>query len=398
MSYDFFMMFELLDTGERVRLNTTEDQFTIDNGRNYLHPEQVFVIVKEDIRRIFIWKGAKSSVRKRFISSRVAGELQDELIKEAAFHRCKIVSVDQGEEVDEFLDTFRFQSMPVEEKLADMRYIRNIDKQKMHDAGITLEEGPKFVKIEQEPQKKSDEFISPALQELEKKIENKEVVPLPEGSLEKSKKIIESAKKTYHPAQASSISSSHHSSDLSDEKKKIIMDKILKNEVPKGFKRQNLILGHTLYGAVLKKVNVFGKNVEETDWEQVKTVPKETIEIENRKLRIYFDHNNGLVEALEILESTDEVKNNIVKAKEPESETGNAEENIEQMKDSTNFESMTVKDLRNYCIAHKIEVPSNARKADIIKLIEETTKTNFNKETDTTENPMRRKLPEIPRG
>ncbi|TFG28529.1 MAG: hypothetical protein EU532_04970, partial [Promethearchaeota archaeon] len=179
-AYEYFMVYELEDSGERIRLTATEEDFKENNGSNFLHPEQVLVIVKEDIRRIFIWKGAKSSVRKRFISSRVAGQLQEELVKNAAFHRCKIVSVDQGEEVDEFLNTFRFESMPVEEKLADMRYIRNIDREKMYDQGVIPDEGPKFVKIEQKPK----EHIAPALQELEKE----KVVPLPKGSREKTKK------------------------------------------------------------------------------------------------------------------------------------------------------------------------------------------------------------------
>jgi len=126
-AYDFFMVYELDDSGDKIRLAATEEEFVVDNGQNFLHPEQVLIIVKESIRRIYIWKGAKSPVRKRFISSRVGGALQEELVKNAAFHRCKIVSVDQGDEVREFLNAFRFESMPVEEKLADMRYIRNIE-------------------------------------------------------------------------------------------------------------------------------------------------------------------------------------------------------------------------------------------------------------------------------
>ncbi|MBD3340704.1 MAG: hypothetical protein GF353_16470, partial [Candidatus Lokiarchaeota archaeon] len=163
-SYDYFMVYELNDSGERQRLNITEDYFREDNGQNILHPEQVVVIVKEDIRRIFIWKGSKSHVRKRFISSRVASALQEELVKEAAFHRCKIVSVDQGDEPREFLRTFNFKSMEVKEKLADMRYIRNVEREKMYDRGEIPDTSPKIVKVD----KKKKESISPALKNLKK--------------------------------------------------------------------------------------------------------------------------------------------------------------------------------------------------------------------------------------
>ncbi|MFX1312311.1 MAG: hypothetical protein ACFFHD_06830, partial [Promethearchaeota archaeon] len=115
-----FMVYELDDSGERRELNITQDQI-----EDILNPEQVLVIVREDLRRIFIWKGGKSPVRKRFISSRVAQTLQEELRKDSRYHRCKIVSVDAGDEPVEFLDAFQLESMEVTERLPDMRYVRN---------------------------------------------------------------------------------------------------------------------------------------------------------------------------------------------------------------------------------------------------------------------------------
>ena len=82
-----FMVYELDDSGDKIKLEIEEKQL-----QETMLPEQVLVIVREDLRRIFIWKGPKSPVRKRFISSRVASALQDELMKDARYHRCKIVS------------------------------------------------------------------------------------------------------------------------------------------------------------------------------------------------------------------------------------------------------------------------------------------------------------------
>jgi hypothetical protein len=88
---------------------------------------------------------------------------------------------------------------------------------------------------------------------------------------------------------------------LSDEEKNKIKDKILKNKVPINFERQNLILGYTLYGAVSKTTEVFGKNVIETVWEEVKKVPNGMMELDNNNFRVYFDDKKGIVEAVEVL-------------------------------------------------------------------------------------------------
>ncbi|MHA2290247.1 MAG: hypothetical protein ACXABG_15785, partial [Promethearchaeota archaeon] len=93
-TYENFMIFGLESTGEKVKLDISEDEFRANNGQDILNPHQVLVIVKEDLRRIYIWKGVNSHVRKKFISSRIAAELQNDLVVKAHFHRCKIISVD----------------------------------------------------------------------------------------------------------------------------------------------------------------------------------------------------------------------------------------------------------------------------------------------------------------
>ncbi len=131
----FFFAYELEDTGETKELTFSEKDLA-----QFLNPEQVLVLIREDIRRIFIWKGAKSPVTKRFISSKVARKLQQEVLKDDRYHLCKIVSVDQGDEVQEFLDAFNLESMEVEERLADMKYIRNRDKPKVNKEEVYPEE------------------------------------------------------------------------------------------------------------------------------------------------------------------------------------------------------------------------------------------------------------------
>ena len=274
------MVFELDDEGEKVKLNWPQEEL-----QENLHPEQVLVIVREELRRIFIWKGPKSPVRKRFISSRVAQALQEELMKDARYHRCKIVSVDAGDEPAEFLRAFRLESMDVSERLEDMRYVRNVEREGLLQQGYVVESKKSTPKAEKE-----EEYFSPALQETDQKVV--------------ASSLTMSAPKPRNISRAKSYPTSPKRG-LSNEKIEKLKEKILKTELSAGYKRLNLIIGHTLFAAVSKTAKIFGKTVEETDWEPVKKVPEGMLELEDHVLRVYFDTKNGSVEALEVLEKAD---------------------------------------------------------------------------------------------
>ncbi|MFX1275722.1 MAG: hypothetical protein ACFFBP_07740 [Promethearchaeota archaeon] len=130
-----FFAYELEDSGERKELIFSKKDLS-----QYLNPEQVLVLVREDLRRIFIWKGAKSPVNKRFISSRVAQDIQQELMEDSRFNLCKIISIDQGDEAQEFLDAFNLEPMEVKERLPDMIYVRNRDKREAKEEETYPEE------------------------------------------------------------------------------------------------------------------------------------------------------------------------------------------------------------------------------------------------------------------
>ncbi len=345
-----FLVYELDDSGEKIKIDIEEEQL-----QENLHPEQVLVIVREDLRRIFIWKGPKSPVRKRFISSRVASALQEELMKDARYHRCKIVSVDAGDEPIEFLNAFRIESMEVTERLEDMRYVRNIERERGVQATIT-DVTPTTSKA-----KKEEEYFSPALQDTSSKVVT--------SSYLRSMPTSRASKTMVKPSTVSKALG------ISEEQSKKIKDKILKTDISDKYKRLNLILGHTLYAAVSKSAKVFGKDVEETEWEPVKNVPKEMIELDNHLLRVYFDEKKGIVEAVEVLEKRAKSSSKPVAVKKAEP----TEEKID-------FNSMTVKDLKAYAEDNKIELSSNLRKAEIIKILEK-----------SKESKPRRKLPEIPK-
>ena len=317
-TYENFMIYGLESTGEKVRLDITEEDLRANNGTNVLNPNQVLVIVKEGLRRIYIWKGVKSPVRKKFIASQVAAQLQNDLVVNAHFHRCKIISVDQGDEPRDFLRAFDFESTEIPEILEiDKSEFRQIQHVSTSTTSKTVEKkdyqwgGPP-------PALKTKSSINKTKKEYDR-----EITP-------KSKEIL----KTH---------------ELYTKK---IIEKIVANEVPTNFKRQNLILGNfEIYGAVIKKAKIFGKEVEEVDWEPVNSIPHDVVELDNRTLRIYFNGENGTIEGIEILQKIDTPK-------------------IEEKESKLDYNTWTVKELKKYCQDNNIVVPSSYRKADIINLIQ----------------------------
>jgi hypothetical protein len=310
--YDHFMVFELLDTGERQRLNITEDEFRKNKGAGILHPKQVAIIVNEDFRRIFIWKGTEPHVRKKFIASRVAQELQTEMVQLGHLHRCKVVTIEQGDETREFLRSFGFDL----EELAKA-------------TGFTGEVIP-VPKITKQPPTTSPIY----------KVKN------------------HSLKKSIPQDQAPRVKQT----DTESSKDKL--DNILKMELPENFKRRNILTGQNiLYGLITKKVEIFGQNIEETAWEPVKNLPIGAFELDGHKLRIHYNKEHG-IEAIEILEPIFESKKEKPKVEKlPEKE--------EEIEGKIDYNKWTVKDLKAYCINNDIKVPTSYRKAQIVQLVEE---------------------------
>ena len=68
------MVYELDYTEKRIKLDIKPEEL-----QNYLNPERVLIIIRKDLHKIYIWKGSKSDIRKRFNSSRVVFDIWREL-------------------------------------------------------------------------------------------------------------------------------------------------------------------------------------------------------------------------------------------------------------------------------------------------------------------------------
>ncbi len=250
--YQPFMIFMLHDSGEKDQIDITKEIFLKENGKKVLLPEQVVLIFDEELRRIYIWKGAQSSVRKKFIASRVASELQNELANVANFHRCKVVSVDQGDEPREFLNSFGFSSMKL-------------------DMALEPKEMPKS-SYSEKPTQKTD-------------------------TSQRSKQI-DKGKQPYKLRKPNKFK-------ILSQDQKSRLDTILKSEIPSGFARQHIILGdNIIYGNVKSKTEIFGKIVIEESWSPVEGLNEKMIEFNDYKIRVYFDVNSSLIKAVEFLKPT----------------------------------------------------------------------------------------------
>lgn len=320
-TFENFMIFGLESTGEKVRLDISEDTFRLNNGQNILDPNQVLIIVKEGIRRIYIWKGINSHVRKKFIASRIAAELQNDLVVAGHFHRCKIISVDQGDEPNDFLRAFGFTTVDLPEfidrnskEFKQIHSTSEITAPELDGKNVHSWNGP--------PPSLKGDIASPTITQT---------------SMKRTK---EELKKTIKPFKTDQME---------------IIEKIVKNNVPADLKRQNLILGNfQIFGAAIKKAKIFGKELEEVKWEPVNSLPEGIIELTDRTLRIYVDAIYKTIEGIEILQKLD-----MSKAVEP----------MIEKDEFVDYSTWTVKQLKTYCQEYKIKVPVSYRKAQIISLI-----------------------------
>jgi len=77
-----------------------------------LRSDDVVVIVEDNKKNIFIWKGINAPVRKKFISARSAWKLRGELGP-----LYKVVSIDEGEEPEDFLNLIKSLNISVKATL-----------------------------------------------------------------------------------------------------------------------------------------------------------------------------------------------------------------------------------------------------------------------------------------
>ncbi|MFX0169715.1 MAG: hypothetical protein ACFE89_10220 [Candidatus Hodarchaeota archaeon] len=85
-------VFDVVETGELMELTVA------DKLQSELDSERVLIIVDDDDRKIWLWKGAEAGVRKKFIAAR-----QGQAVRSQRGLVYKVMSIDGGDEPDDFL-------------------------------------------------------------------------------------------------------------------------------------------------------------------------------------------------------------------------------------------------------------------------------------------------------
>jgi len=277
IEYQDFLCYTLENDGSHkemdVKENAIEDQ---------LHPDDVLIFVKQDMRRLWIWKGPKAPVRKRFISSRVAAKIQEEIRQESGRH-LKIVSVDAGDEPVEFLSTFNLESMEITEKLNDMVYIRNVERDRMNEEDI---------KSAMQGSQSKEDYWSPLL--AEKGDSN---------PVQSSIRSISIPTKKVSPAPSYEQQSSCSLSEEPIESDSEIIQEIILKDPPIGMKRVNIIIGHRLYAPGKTTSEVFGETIETESWDAVPNLPKDVIDFTTKQIRVHVNKETSTIKAIEVFKA-----------------------------------------------------------------------------------------------
>jgi hypothetical protein len=104
-----------LSNSEHIKQWSVEDDGALTptslSSMSDLSDNNVFIVVDENARKIFIWKGEKAPVRRKFISAKAAQQMRQE--KYGMVYR--IESLDPGLEGDDFLAIFGAKRKPREE-------------------------------------------------------------------------------------------------------------------------------------------------------------------------------------------------------------------------------------------------------------------------------------------
>jgi hypothetical protein len=248
----------------------------MENVEHLLKEDEVLIILCPEVRRLYIFQGRKAPVNKKFISSRVAGQLQRERVKNAGMQH-KIVAIDQDEEPDEFIVNLALKSIKTEAQRIEAKKKEAEDEAKKFD---DLMKQPDVVREQQAPSESNTVKASSNLAKF----------------MEKSG----AAMASYGPV--TNIGVGVAPAGMSEKDKQEILDAVLKEKLPEtnNISREHLILNESLYVNVKKVGKVFDQDVEIESWEEFNAPLKDGfMVIDNRKIRLLI--KNKKIKAVEIL-------------------------------------------------------------------------------------------------
>ncbi|MFO7797593.1 MAG: hypothetical protein ACQERB_02400 [Promethearchaeati archaeon] len=248
---------------------TTSEVKTEGSIKDVLENDQAYVIVSDDVRKVYLWKGIKSNVRSKFIGAKRSQEIRGQV----GMHY-SVVPLDQNEE-DEDPDFLGLIGGRTTNGIAKEISADDIGGASKGSGGHPLREKSEFAP----PEPASDMNIA--------------------GSKTRSKQ-------NSGPLYKGEESLAAFTTDEQKINFEQIMQKLEEIKMPNGYERELLIIGNHAYALVEKKQSFLGKTTSEKILEKVGTIPEGIFFAESYSPRILSEGGN--IVAIEFLKKTGNTK------------------------------------------------------------------------------------------
>lgn len=233
-------VYDVVETGELMEL-TIPGQLKAELGS-----ERVLIIVDDDDRKIWLWKGVEAGVRKKFIAAR-----QGQSVRSQRGLVYKVMSIDGGEEPDAFLELLGVKPKSAEPKPEVEVKVDLPDK----TIEITPDEPP------------------PPRKPVKPKAKVKTPVPKPAPQPTPAAVATSQLGTEYNGAEQQWPTRSVTTSIVPAPAQDDIIGRVANSTPPAGYRRELVIIGQEVFTSVDRTVSFLGKTQTTSQLERTRTLP-----------------------------------------------------------------------------------------------------------------------------
>jgi hypothetical protein len=266
-----------LNNSEYIKKFTVNDDGTLTpasiSSISDLLDDNVFIITDENARKIFIWKGEKAPVRRKFISAKAAQQMRQE--KYGMVYR--IESLDPGLEGADFLALFG--AVPTTGKSEDTRTTEAVVHTKPISAPTSAP------KPTPKPAPTTTPIVTPAPTPKPAPTTTPTVTPAPtpKPAPRRVKETEVVVTRDVKPIEMASIDA--------------IASKLKDLEIPPSMEREIVIIGNTVYSVIKEHLKLFAKDV--VKLEPMDDLPAGIFPADHYQVRLFVEE--GRVSFVELL-------------------------------------------------------------------------------------------------
>jgi len=248
-----------------IKSDGNTEELSSDNRpiKDILKTEECYVLVADDIRKVFLWKGVSSNVRSKFIGAKRSQEIRGQVGMHYA-----VVPLDEGDEDAEFIKLIGGQT----------------------EAGYAKEI-------------KEDETATPTGHPIREK--NVFGTPKPAAGMNIAGSKTKNIQNT-GPLYTGQSSISTYTEQPSQIDFQEVMQKLEEIQMPPGYERELIIIGNHAYSIVEKTQEFLGKKQVTKEISKVGSIPEGIFFAENYAPRILSE--NGVIISIEFLKRIDSAK------------------------------------------------------------------------------------------